>query len=854
MLNSFSAYFWVDVRLLFKKPQYSLAIILAVFLAGCGLVENSGSPSTTPPPVQPIQFTADSATQSSISTINLVTDVMRIARGGMVLDGKLRPAAYPSGAFVTDASVTSDANLRSIRTPQTSAYSGCPVITQPNLVSSKGYSIIIDYGSSCVDSLDGISRSGKITIKVSDVYMLVSGGIISANSDIAYENYTVNGQQVSGSSKVHIESPTLEHWDIALSARDNSGKIESIKYTATVTSSQNSDIETINGNGTYINADRQTTQITFNDLQFDLDNFSTSVVCHTPVGGSLVLTGNNIATMSYQLTSTGCGFAKLTIEGVDQGMVALTSQGPDLTLSDSYRSWNGTVGDIIYGSLRVINQGAVAAHDVTLTLKTIGIELPTLYEDYGYCAAVNGLTCSLNTINPGEYIYLHFSFRATAAGISQITAEFAKNSSDINLSNDSIKVSVVVHPLPSYDPQPPQPITRIELSTKVVTLPSGEARRILATAYLDAMPIYDPSLIWESSDPAIASVDSTGLITAVAPGDTTITVSSNGVTNNATVTVTIDQITKLSLPTNDMIYDPYSKKLYASVPSAGGTIGNSITIIDPATARIERSVFIGSEPGKLALSDDGQYLYVVLNGASSIRRFNVATQTAGLQFAVNQPLSFSTTSVIDMAVMPGNPETIAILQQYGYVTIYDNDVARQNSSQPYSFSNIEFTDSSSTLYGFGYSTISKLSIDGTGITNTTILSSAYINNTDQIILSNGFMYTIFGRVFDFTSGTLLGTFKPSLNQSFDSGSRMTPDTENGRVYFVTFEYDWSNGGSPGKIRSYESSTYLLKETLMTSKLTDYPLALTKWGDTGLAIRTSNDIIIVNAPLFMSVTQ
>jgi hypothetical protein len=49
---------------------------------------------------------------------------------------------------------------------------------------------------------------------------------------------------------------------------------------------------------------------------------------------------------------------------------------------------------------------------------------------------------------------------------------------------------------------------------------------------------------------------------------------------------------------------------------AGAARGNTITSIDPRTGQLGASVFIGSEPGKLAISDDGRFLY----GHSTVRQ------------------------------------------------------------------------------------------------------------------------------------------------------------------------------------------------------------------------------------------
>src|SRR5205807_2476078 len=93
-------------------------------------------------------------------------------------------------------------------------------------------------------------------------------------------------------------------------------------------------------------------------------------------------------------------------------------------------------------------------------------------------------------------------------------------------------------------------------------------------------------------------------------------------------------VRQLALAANDLVYDPGTRQIYASVPSSAGSTGNSITAIDPVSGALGSPVFVGSEPDKLALSDDNQYLYVGLDGAAAVRRFDLASQTAGPQFSL----------------------------------------------------------------------------------------------------------------------------------------------------------------------------------------------------------------------------
>src|SRR5947209_11521573 len=138
-----------------------------------------------------------------------------------------------------------------------------------------------------------------------------------------------------------------------------------------------------------------------------------------------------------------------------------------------------------------------------------------------------------------------------------------------------------------------------------------------------------------------------------------------------------DSVRVISLTTNDIVYNKTDKTLYASVPSSVGQGGNSIMPINPVTGAPGTPVFIGSEPNKLALSDDGQTLYAALDGADAVRRFDLTTKTPGQQFAVNQDSLFGPFAANDIAVAPGNPNRVAIARYYkdskakAAVAIYD---------------------------------------------------------------------------------------------------------------------------------------------------------------------------------------
>jgi trimeric autotransporter adhesin len=85
---------------------------------------------------------------------------------------------------------------------------------------------------------------------------------------------------------------------------------------------------------------------------------------------------------------------------------------------------------------------------------------------------------------------------------------------------------------------PPVPVASVTISPTSATLQVGGTRQFTATAHAaDGTPLPDRPITWTSSAPAVATVSATGLVTAVAPGQATITASAEGQSATASVTV-----------------------------------------------------------------------------------------------------------------------------------------------------------------------------------------------------------------------------------------------------------------------------------------------------------------------------
>jgi len=287
------------------------------------------------------------------------------------------------------------------------------------------------------------------------------------------------------------------------------------------------------------------------------------------------------------------------------------------------------------------------------------------------------------------------------------------------------------------------------------------------------------------------------------------------------------------LPANNLVYSPATQALHASVPGSAGANGNSITKIIPETGEVGPSVFVGSEPGRIALSSDGQSLWVRLNGANAFRRFDILTQTSGLQFADNSVFP------LDMDVVPSSPQSLVVINGSfdGGVVIFDDGVQRPKIGDLFPrISAIEFGANPSILYGVGNGSTNtadlvKDLVDASGVTTSTVTKNLFISSlTDQLkflTFSNGVLYSGSGRIVDPENQTWLGIVQPTFN-----ASSMCVDTVNHRVFFA-----FNTLANAVRIQAFDTNTFLPIGSITLPGISSGPVNLVRWGTNGLAFNT-----------------
>ncbi len=309
--------------------------------------------------------------------------------------------------------------------------------------------------------------------------------------------------------------------------------------------------------------------------------------------------------------------------------------------------------------------------------------------------------------------------------------------------------------------------------------------------------------------------------------------------------------TPLGLPVNDLEFDRHSGKIYASVPSRAGALGNRIVQIDPKTGALGPSVFVGSEPSYLAVSDDGQYLYVGLQGAAAVRRVHLPSFTAGLQFALGSDPNFGPFFVDDIEVVPWDAETVAVSRmKVGFsprhegVAIYENGVKRTDETPDSSGSNrIEFGSSrkalvqpDTRLYGYNHESTEfgfrRMAVGLSGVSTLDVTSNLISDFSVDIAFEDGEVYATSGRVIDPEALTLVGTYPVG------SGGPVLPDSDHDRVSFI----------AASELKMFDLETFVPLPSYPIPGISGTPDSLIEIGDGNLAFRTTADqVFLVRFP-------
>ncbi|MDX1927594.1 MAG: hypothetical protein SFV81_13820 [Pirellulaceae bacterium] len=343
----------------------------------------------------------------------------------------------------------------------------------------------------------------------------------------------------------------------------------------------------------------------------------------------------------------------------------------------------------------------------------------------------------------------------------------------------------------------------------------------------------------------VAMPQSAGSITCSASGSSTA-IDPDFTNNTASKLISVgfeadaNSVNQLRLTANSIVYDPTRNLLWLSIPSSvAAPLGKSVLSLDPLTGLMSDPIPVNAAPTSLAISANGQYLYVGLNDVPEVQRINLATRTPDLRIPLGSDSFLGSYYAEDMEVLSGDGTSLLVsLRNIGYsprhegVAVYDGAVKRPNQTSGHTGSNrIEATASANIFVGYNNETtdfgLRKMQIDAQGVTTTQTVKNLISGFGTEISGAGNTLLSSNGKLVNSSSLTLISALPVSGRPCVDAPYK--------RAYMVI----------GNALRSYDAVTgtagsYLVLPTTMTG---DWALKCVRWGVDGFAILGSDKIFI-----------
>ncbi len=296
-----------------------------------------------------------------------------------------------------------------------------------------------------------------------------------------------------------------------------------------------------------------------------------------------------------------------------------------------------------------------------------------------------------------------------------------------------------------------------------------------------------------------------------------------------------ESVNVVRLPINEVLYEPVSGDLIVSVRGdAHPGLANRVLAINPTSGLITRSITLPSEPGLLALSDDGSTAYA-LSGNTGYR---LNLDSGAVADTITFQSSFGTDVPTSLVVIPGTVDKLVA----GFdrrARLYVGGIGKG-----------EFSNNAARVVAlpdptrvFAYNSTSTgfqsylLEINGEGLTAVT--TASLFSGFHQRIKSDGFfVYDSSGRSVRADLMVLDGTFDFSGAFSGSGPGTTTmvfhPDRAGQRVYY----------GRGKEIASFDTENYLRVRTVNFPGLPANFMSLERWGDDGFAARLQNNELAI----------
>ena len=311
------------------------------------------------------------------------------------------------------------------------------------------------------------------------------------------------------------------------------------------------------------------------------------------------------------------------------------------------------------------------------------------------------------------------------------------------------------------------------------------------------------SVLWNGNSRPTAYLDEQTIIATLSGADlqtigevpVSVTTPGPGGGTSATSLATVYGVLE-NIQVQHEVFDPNAQLIYATIAQSSKTYANSVVAVDPVQMKIVKTIYTGSNPDQIAVSDNGKLLYVGLDASSAVIQITLPDDIVNFSLTLPIPsaigLPVTAVQASALAVVPGSPHTWLVAScavNFGpcglAVTVYDDATARPTqviANPQLSVDKLIFVSDPSLVYSTEYNqspadtSSYKIATDGIRRTATSNFSSSGTGG-GPLTTDGTYIYVSNGQVIDPTTLSVTSHYT-------QGGSALHLDKASGRLLFA----------------------------------------------------------------------